>query len=90
MIFKKGNMWKVAGEPKKYATEEEALKAAGIHQAVMKEAPVEKKEDWTPLEKLRAKKSSCEKCECDPCECDEEWKSADEMQFSIRQYQETF
>ena len=42
MIFKKGNMWKVAGSSAKYATEEEALKAAGIHQAVMKEAPVEK------------------------------------------------
>ena len=50
MIFKKGNMWKVAGSSAKYATEEEALKAAGIHQAVMKEAPVEKT-SWPPLEK---------------------------------------
>ena len=47
MIFKKGNMWKVAGSSAKYATEEEALKAAGIHQAVMKEAPVEKT-SWAP------------------------------------------
>ena len=69
MIFKKGNMWKVAGSSAKYATEEEALKAAGIHQAVIKEAPVEKIEE-APVE--------CEECECDPCECDEEWKSADE------------
>ena len=69
MIFKKGNMWKVAGSSAKYATEEEALKAAGIHQAVMKEAPVEKTEE-APVE--------CEECECGPCECDEEWKSADE------------
>ena len=43
-------MWKVAGSSAKYATEEEALKAAGIHQAVMKEAPVEKT-TWSPLEK---------------------------------------
>jgi len=76
MIFKKGNMWKVAGSSAKYATEEEALKAAGIHQAVMKEAPVEKT-TWSPLEKLSGE-SSCEKCECDPCECEKEWKSADE------------
>ena len=69
MIFKKGNMWKVAGSSAKYATEEEALKAAGIHQAVIKEAPVEKTEE-APVE--------CEECECDPCECEEEWKSADE------------
>ena len=69
MIFKKGNMWKVAGSSAKYATEEEALKAAGIHQAVMKEAPVEKTEEASV---------DCEECECDPCECDEEWKSADE------------
>ena len=48
MIFKKGNMWKVAGSSAKYATEEEALKAAGIHQAVMKEAPVEKT-SWSPF-----------------------------------------
>ena len=81
MIFKKGNMWKVAGSSAKYATEEEALKAAGIHQAVMKEAPVEKtswapveKTTWSPLEKLRGESS----CECDPCECEKEWKSADE------------
>jgi hypothetical protein len=83
MIFKKGNMWKVAGSSAKYATEEEALKAAGIHQAVMREAPVEKapveKTTWSPLEKLRGKSSDeCEECECDPCECEEEWKSADE------------
>jgi len=69
MIFKKGNMWKVAGSSAKYATEEEALKAAGIHQAVIKEAPVEKIEE-APVE--------CEECECDPCECEKEWKSADE------------
>ena len=56
----------------------EALKAAGIHQAVMKEAPVEKT-TWTPLEKLRGESScECEECECDPCECEKEWKSADE------------
>ena len=77
MIFKKGNMWKVAGSSAKYATEEEALKAAGIHQAVMKEAPVEKT-SWSPLEKLRKASLVCEECECDPCECEEEWKSADE------------
>lgn len=81
-------MWKVAGSSAKYATEEEALKAAGIHQAVMKEAPVEKapvekapveKTTWSPLEKLRGKSScECEECECDPCECEKEWKSADE------------
>ena len=53
MIFKKGNMWKVAGSSAKYATEEEALKAAGIHQAVMKEAPVECEE------------CECDPCECD-------------------------
>ena len=77
MIFKKGNMWKVVGSSAKYATEEEALKAAGIHQAVMKEAPVEKT-SWSPLEKLRKASLECEECECDPCECEEEWKSADE------------
>ena len=86
MIFKKGNMWKVAGSSAKYATEEEALKAAGIHQAVMKEAPVEKapvekapvenapveKTSWNPLEKLRGSSScECEECECDPCECED-------------------
>lgn len=77
MIFKKGNMWKVAGSSAKYATEEEALKAAGIHQAVMKEAPVEKT-TWSPLEKVRKTALVCEECECDPCECEKEWKSADE------------
>lgn len=78
MIFKKGNLWKVAGSSAKYATEEEALKAAGIHQAVMKEAPVEKT-TWPLLEKLRGESScECEECECDPCECEKEWKSADE------------
>ena len=78
MIFKKGNMWKVAGSSAKYATEEEALKAAGIHQAVIKEAPVEKT-TWSPLEKLRGESScECEECECDPCEYEKEWKSADE------------
>ena len=56
MIFKKGNMWKVAGSSAKYATEEEALKAAGIHQAVMKEAPVEKT-TWSPFRENR--RSSC-------------------------------
>ena len=71
-------MWKVAGSSAKYATEEEALKAAGIHQAVMKEAPVEKT-TWSPLEELRGESScECEECECDPCECEKEWKSADE------------
>ena len=70
-------MWKVAGSSAKYATEEEALKAAGIHQAVMKEAPVEKT-TWSPLEKLTSESSVCEECECDPCECEKEWKSADE------------
>jgi len=77
MIFKKGNMWKVAGSSAKYATEEEALKAAGIHQAVMKEAPVEKT-SWPPLEKTEEAPVECEECECDPCECEKEWKSADE------------
>ena len=77
MIFKKGNMWKVAGSSAKYATEEEALKAAGIHQAVMKEAPVEKT-SWAPLEKTEEAPVECEECECDPCECEKEWKSADE------------
>ena len=77
MIFKKGNMWKVAGSSAKYATEEEALKAAGIHQAVMKEAPVEKT-SWSPSHKTEKVILECEECECDPCECDEEWKSADE------------
>ena len=77
MIFKKGNMWKVAGSSAKYATEEEALKAAGIHQAVMKEAPVEKT-SWAPLEKTEEAPVVCEECECDPCECEKEWKSADE------------
>ena len=71
-------MWKVAGSSAKYATEEEALKAAGIHQAVMKEAPVEKT-TWSPLEKTEeANPVECEECECDPCECEKEWKSADE------------
>ena len=71
-------MWKVAGSSAKYATEEEALKAAGIHQAVMREAPVEKT-TWSPLEKLIGESScECEECECDPCECEKEWKSADE------------
>lgn len=83
MIFKKGNMWKVAGSSAKYATEEEALKAAGIHQAVMKEAPVEKapvpKTAWSPSEKTeKVILVECEECECDPCECEKEWKSADE------------
>ena len=78
MIFKKGNMWKVAGSSAKYATEEEALKAAGIHQAVMKEAPVEKT-TWSPLEKTEEAPVECEECECDPCECEKEWKSADEI-----------
>ena len=50
-------MWKVAGSSAKYATEEEALKAAGIHQAVMKEAPVEKT-TWSPLEKASKSLSS--------------------------------
>jgi len=77
MIFKKGNMWKVAGSSAKYATEEEALKAAGIHQAVMKEAPVEKT-SWAPVEKTEEAPVECEECECDPCECEKEWKSADE------------
>ena len=78
-------MWKVAGSSAKYATEEEALKAAGIHQAVMKEAPVEKTEEapvekttWSPLEKTEKVILECEECECDPCECEKEWKSADE------------
>ena len=70
-------MWKVVGSSAKYATEEAALKAAGIHQAVMKEAPVEKT-TWSPLEKLRKASLGCKECECDPCECEEEWKSADE------------
>lgn len=70
-------MWKVAGSSAKYATEEEALKAAGIHQAVMKEAPVEKT-TWSPLEKTEKVILECEECECDPCECEKEWKSADE------------
>ena len=70
-------MWKVAGSSAKYATEEEALKAAGIHQAVMKEAPVEKT-TWSPLEKTEKVILGCEECECDPCECEKEWKSADE------------
>ena len=70
-------MWKVAGSSAKYATEEEALKAAGIHQAVMKEAPVEKT-SWAPLEKTEEAPVECEECECDPCECEKEWKSADE------------
>ena len=48
-------MWKVAGSSAKYATEEEALKAAGIHQAVMKEAPVEKT-SWAPVEKTERTK----------------------------------
>ena len=78
MIFKKGNMWKVAGSSAKYATEEEALKAAGIQQAVMKEAPVEKT-TWSPLEKTEEAPVECEECECDPCECEKEWKSADEI-----------
>ena len=77
MIFKKGNMWKVAGSSAKYATEEEALKAAGIHQAVMKEAPVEKT-TWSPLEKAEKVTIECEEYECDPCEYEKEWKSADE------------
>lgn len=85
MIYQKGNMWKVAGSSQKYFTEEEAKAAAGIRETVIKEAiekvpqifPSEKK-DWTPLEKLRGHKDTCEECECDPCECDEEWKSADE------------
>jgi len=70
-------MWKVAGSSAKYATEEEALKAVGIHQAVMKEAPVEKT-TWSPLEKTEEAPVECEECECDPCECEKEWKSADE------------
>jgi len=70
-------MWKVAGSSAKYATEEEALKAAGIHQAVMKEAPVEKT-SWAPVEKTEEAPVECEECECDPCECEKEWKSADE------------
>ena len=78
-------MWKVAGSSAKYATEEEALKAAGIHQAVMKEAPVEKttwspleKTTWSPLEKTEKVTLECEEYECDPCEYEKEWKSADE------------
>ena len=70
-------MWKVAGSSAKYATEEEALKAAGIHQAVMKEAPVEKT-SWALVEKTEEAPVECEECECDPCECEKEWKSADE------------
>jgi|TARA_R110000744_G_scaffold369285_2_gene479450 hypothetical protein len=78
MIFKKGNMWKAGSSSAKYATEEEALKAAGIRQAVIREAPVEKT-SWNPLEKLRGSPScECEECKCDPCECEKEWKSADE------------
>ena len=82
MIYQKGNMWKVSGSSQKYFTEEEAKAAAGIRETVIKEA-IEKvpqifPSDWTPLEKLRGHKDTCEECECDPCECDEEWKSADE------------
>jgi len=58
-------MWKVAGSSAKYATEEEALKAAGIHQAVIKEAPVEKTEE-APIEC-----EECEECGCEECECED-------------------
>ena len=79
-------MWKAGSSSAKYATEEEALKAAGIRQAVIREAPVEKtswnpleklrgpveKTSWNPLEKLRGSSScECEECECDPCECED-------------------
>jgi hypothetical protein len=83
MIFKKGNMWKVAGSSKKYFTEEEAKAAAGIRETIIKDAiekvpeifPAEKP---SPLDLLRRGKEFCVECNCDPCECDKEWKSADE------------
>jgi hypothetical protein len=83
MIYQKGNMWKIMGKPDKYFTEQEAKAAAGIREAVIKEAmqrvpDITATKTLSPLEILRRAKALCTKCECDPCECDEEWKSADE------------
>ena len=66
MIFKKGNMWKVAVSSANYVTEEEELKAARIHQAVMKASPVEKTY-WAPVEKTDEDPIEWEDCESDHC-----------------------
>lgn len=72
-------MWKIAGSSQKYATYEEAAKAAGIEVVEEKPVPVEEKpKEWSPLDMLRGKKL-CDDCGEDPCVCEEEWNSAEEI-----------
>lgn len=76
MIYKKGAVWKVSGNPTRFDTKEEAEASLVKETPSVSFSPLEKTA-WSPLEKLRGK-ASCEECECEPCECEKEWKSADE------------
>jgi hypothetical protein len=77
-VFRKGKMWKVEGSSAKFNTKEEALSFLASKGSLTVEQPVEKEENWSPLEKLRGYSSVCEDCECNPCECEKEWKSVEE------------
>lgn len=72
MIYEKRGKWcvRVAGELKKFNSEEEAKVAAGIveknaYSSMYEETKLE------PVSSFMSKKmEDCEDCECNPCECE--------------------
>jgi len=73
MIFEKRGMWKSSYSSMKFISKELA-EAWEADNGFIKSAVIEE-DDWSPLEKLRGRKT-CNECNCDPCEC--EWKSVEE------------
>jgi hypothetical protein len=67
MIYQKRGQWcvRIDGQLRKFATEAEAKKAAGL---VEKSSWMQAKESLVEAE---VEPAECEECECDPCECED-------------------
>ena len=63
MIYQKRGQWcvRIDGQLRKFATEAEAKKAAGLVE----------KSSWMQAKEALVEDVECEECECDPCECED-------------------
>ena len=63
MIYQKRGQWcvRIDGQLRKFATEAEAKKAAGLVE----------KSSWMQAKEALVDVAECEECESDPCECED-------------------
>jgi len=86
MIFSKRDKWKSTESSKLFSTEEEAVLWESKIPAIVSPS----RDGWSPIEKLRGRKSTCDDCDCDPCECNE-WKLVEEtLSTTDSSMEETF